>query len=169
MRKIQWQSRGHVYWIELTKPTFGNLLPGIDKTMAPGVRFRMLIGTTRRGTRLLQDDRDELLPLAEMIPITNSRLVRIWWSLNPPRELMDVLFYCHRRNDTEDGTPPPGEIRCATCDNQSPTPDALDDRPAGNDNGQSSDTDQPESSAAAAKRTTSTRTTRSGNTTNKTG
>jgi len=70
--------------MELTEPTFPNLLVGIDKTMTPGVGFRMLIGTTRQGTRLLQDDPEEPLPLAEMIRITNSRLVRIWWSLNPP-------------------------------------------------------------------------------------
>jgi len=57
--------------MELTEPTFPNLLPGIDKTMAPGVRFGMLIGGRRQGTRLLQDDPEELLPLAYMIQITN--------------------------------------------------------------------------------------------------
>jgi len=44
--KILWQSRGHVYWMKLTEPTFPNLLAGIDKTMAPGVGFDMLIGAT---------------------------------------------------------------------------------------------------------------------------
>jgi len=58
--------------MELTEPTFANLLAGIDKAMAPGVGFRMLIGTTRQGTRRLQDDPEEPLPLAEMIRITNS-------------------------------------------------------------------------------------------------
>jgi len=120
MDKIHWQSREHVYWIELTEPTFPNLLAGIDKTMAPGVGFRMLIGTTRQGTRLLQDDQEEPMALAEMIRITNSRLVRIWWSLNPPSKPMDLLFCCHRRNDTEDSTPPPGEIRFAPGDNRAP-------------------------------------------------
>jgi len=72
MHKIQWQSRGHVYWMELTESSFPNLLAGIDKTMAPGVGFRMLIGTTRQGTGLLQDNAEEPLPLAEMIRITNS-------------------------------------------------------------------------------------------------
>jgi len=43
----------------------------------------MLIGVMRQGTRLLQDNPEEPLPLAEMIRITYSRLVRIWWSLNP--------------------------------------------------------------------------------------
>ena len=59
--------------MELTEPTFLNLLAGIDKTMAPGIEFRMLIGVTRlgQGTCQLQDDPDELLPLAEMIRITN--------------------------------------------------------------------------------------------------
>jgi len=81
--------------MELTEPTFPNLLAGIDKTTAPAVVFRMLIGTARQGTRLLQDDREEPLLLAEMIRITNSQLVRIWWSLNTPSEPMDLLFYCH--------------------------------------------------------------------------
>jgi len=81
---------------------------------------------------------------------------------------MDLLFCCHRRNDTEDSTPPPGEIRFALRDNRGPPPDASDDRSAGSDEGQSSDGHQPESSTAAAKRTTSTRTTRSGNSTKKT-
>jgi len=67
MDESQWQSRGHVYWMEQTEPTFPNLLAGIDTTMAPGVRFCMLIGTKRQGTRLLQDDPDEPLPLSEMI------------------------------------------------------------------------------------------------------
>jgi len=120
MEKIQWQSRGHVYWMELTEPTIPNLLAGIVKTMAPGVGFRMLIGATRQGTRLLQDDPVEQLPLGEMIRITNSRLVRIWLSLNPPSAPMDLLFCLHRRNDTEDSTPPPGEIRFAPRDNRAP-------------------------------------------------
>jgi len=64
--------------MELTESTFPNLLAGIDKAMAPGVRFRMLIGKTKQGTRQLQDDREEVLPLAEMIRITNSQLVCIW-------------------------------------------------------------------------------------------
>jgi len=63
--------------MELNEPTFPNLLAGIDKTMAPGVGFRMLIGTTRQGTRLLHDDQEEPLTLAEIIRITNSRLVHI--------------------------------------------------------------------------------------------
>jgi len=155
--------------MELTEPTFPNLLAAIDKTMAPGVRLRMLIGTTRQGTRLLQDYPVEPLPLAEMIRITNSRLVRIWWSLNPPSDPMDLRFCCHRSNDTEDSTPAPGEIMFAPRDTRGHPPDASDDGSAGSDDGQSSDGHQPESSAAAAKRTTSTRTTRSGNTTKETG
>ena len=120
MDKIQWQGRGPVYWMELTEHTFPNLPAGIDKTMAPGVGFRMLIGTKRQGRRLLQDKPEEPLPLAEMIRITHSRLVRIWWSLNPPSEPTDLLFCCHRRNDTEDSTPPSGEIRFAARNNRDP-------------------------------------------------
>ena len=154
--------------MELTEPTFPNLLAGIDKAMAPGGGFRILIVATRQGTRLLQDDPEELLPLAEMIRITNSRLVRIWWSLNPPSEPIDLLFCCHRSNDTEDSTPPPGEIRFAPRDNWGTSPYTSDDGSACSTIGHSSDRHQPESSAAAAKRTTSSRTPRSGNTTKKT-
>jgi len=82
---------------------------------------------------------------------------------------MDLLFCCYRRNDTEDSTPPPGEIRFAQRDNRGPPPDASDDVSAGSDDGQSSDGHQPESFATAAKRTTSTSTTRSGHSIKKTG
>jgi len=151
MDKIQWPCRGHVYWIELTVSTFLNLLVGIDKNMAPGVRFCMIIRARRQGTPLLQDDPQEPLPLAEMTPNTNTRPVPLWWSLNPPSEPRDLLLCCHQRNDTEDSTPPPGEIRFAASDNRGPLPDASDDCSACNDDGQSSDGHQAGSSAAAAK------------------
>jgi len=120
MDKIQWQSHGHVYWMVLTEPTFPNLIAGIEKSMAPAVRFRILIGATRQGTRLLQEDSKKALPLAERIRITNSRLVHICWSLNPPSKPMDLLVCYHRRNDIEEGTPPPGQIRFAPRDNWGP-------------------------------------------------
>jgi len=153
--------------MELKEFIFSNLLGGIDKTMALGVRFRMLIGAMRQGTHLLQDHIEEPLPLGEMIRITNSRLLRRWWSLNLPSEPMDLPFCCHGRNDIENSTPAPGETRLAPGDNQGPPPDASDDWSTGSNNGQSSDGYRPESSAAAAKRTTSSRTTRSRNTTKK--
>jgi len=106
--------------MKLTEPTFQNLAVGIFKTMAPGVGFPILIGATRQGTRLLQDDPEEQLPLAEMIRIRNSRLVCIWWSLIPTSERMEPLLCCHRRNDTADSTPPPGEIRFAPRVNWAP-------------------------------------------------
>jgi len=155
--------------MELTELSFPNLLAGIDKTMAPGVGFCMLIGATRQGTHLLQEDPEEPLPLAEMIRVTNSRLVHIWWSLNPPSERIDLLFCFHRRHDTADSTPPPGKIRFAPPDNWGPPPGASDDGSAASDDAQSSDGHQPESSAAATKWTTSTRTTRTVKTTKKTG
>jgi len=155
--------------MELTKRIVQNRQAAIDKRMAPGVGFPMLIGATRQGLRLLQDDREELQPLADMIRITNGRLLCIWLSLNPPSELMDLLFCCHQRNNTEDSTPAPGEIRFAPCDRQGPPQGASDDGSAGSDDGQSPNGHQPESYAAAAKRPTSSRTTRSGNTTKKRG
>jgi len=137
--------------MQLAEPTLQNLIAGIAKTMALGVGFRMVIGATRQGVHWLQDDPEERLRLGEMIRITNSRLVWIWWSLNPPRESIDLLFCCHRRNDTEDSTPPPCESRFAPGENRGPPPDASDDRFTGSDDGPSSDGHQPESSAAATK------------------
>ena len=72
MHKIQWQTHEHVYWMELTEPTIANLLAGIDRILSRGFGYRILVGGTGQGTRLLQDDPEEPLPLAEMIRITNS-------------------------------------------------------------------------------------------------
>jgi len=44
--------------------------------------------------------------------------VRIWWSLNPPREPMNLLFCAaHRSTHTEDSTPAPGDLRFGPRDN----------------------------------------------------
>ena len=56
MDKIQWQTHEDVYWIELTEPTFANLLAGIDRILSRGFGYRMLAGATGQGTRLLRDD-----------------------------------------------------------------------------------------------------------------
>jgi len=152
--------------MELTEPTLANLLAGIDRILSRGFGYRMLVGATGQGTRLLRDDPEEPLPLAEMIRITNSRHVRIWWSLNPPSEPMDLLFCAHRSTNTEDSTPAPGDLRFDPRDNRG-TP--SDEEWPSSDEEPNSDGHQPESSAAAAKRTTSSRTTRSRNTTKKTG
>ena len=78
---------------------------------------------------------------------------------------MDLLFCCHRTTDTEDGTPPPpNDIEFAPRGNWGPSPHNSDEGSSGSDDEQSSDGDQPESSATAAGRTTSSRTTRGGNT-----
>jgi len=53
--------------MEVIEPTFPNLLAGIEKTMARGVGFGILIGVTRHSTRLLQENPEEALLLAEMI------------------------------------------------------------------------------------------------------
>ena len=74
--KIQWQTHEHGYWMELTGPTFANQLAGIDRILSGVFRYRMLIGATGQGTRLLRDDLENPLPLAEMIRIRNSRHVR---------------------------------------------------------------------------------------------
>ena len=150
MDKIQRQTHEHVYWMELTELTLANLVAGIDRILSPGFRYRMLVGARGQGTRLLRDDPEEALPLAKMIRITNSRDVRIWWSMNPPSEPIDLLFCAHRSTNTEDSTP---SEEAWPRSNEEPN----------------SDGHQPESSAAATKRTTSSRTTTSRNTTKTTG
>jgi len=148
MDKIRWQTREHVYWMELTEPTIANLLAGIDRILSRGFGYRMLVGPTGQGTRLLQDDPEEPLPLTEMIQITNSRHVRIWWSMNPPGELMDLLFCAHCSTNTDDSTPAPGDLQFDPRDNQG-TP--SDEEWPSSDEEPSSDGHQPELSAAAAK------------------
>lgn len=106
--------------MQLTMPTLPNLLAGIDQTMAPRVETRIVVGATRQCTWLLQDNQEQQLPLAKIIQITNSRHVGIWWSMNPPSELMDLLICCYPRSDTEDGSPSPSEIRFAPPGNWCP-------------------------------------------------
>ena len=143
-----------------------NLIAGIDRILSPGFGYRMLVGARGPGTRLLRDDPEEPLPLAKMIQITNSRDVRIWWSMNPPSEPIDLLFCAHRSTNTEDSTPAPGDLRFDPRDNRgTPSEEAW---PRSNEE-PNSDGHQPESSAAATKRTTSSRTTTSRNTTKTTG
>jgi len=97
MDKVQWQTHDHVYWIELTAPTLANVLVGLDRILSRGFGYHMHVGATGQGTQLLRDDPEEQLPLAEMIRITNSRHVRIWWSLNPSSAPMDLVFCAHHR------------------------------------------------------------------------
>jgi len=121
---------------------------------------------TGQGTLCLPDDPEEPLPLPEMIRITNSRHVRTCWSLHPPSEPMDRLFCAHRSTNMADSTPAPGHLRFDPHDNWGTPSDAewpsCDQEP-------NCDSHHPESSTAAAKRTTSWRTSRSRNTTKKTG
>jgi len=77
MDNIQWQIHGHVYKMEMTEPTMRNVFLCIDRVLARGYRYCLLVGATRHGTRMLLDDAEELLPVAEMISIRNSRHVRM--------------------------------------------------------------------------------------------
>jgi len=67
MDKVQWQTHEQVYWMELTEPTLANVSPGIDRILSRGFGYRMIVDATGQGTRLLRDDPEEPLPLAEMI------------------------------------------------------------------------------------------------------
>jgi len=152
--------------MELAKPTLANLLAGIDRILSRGFEYRMVVGERGQGTRLLRDHPEEPLLVAEMIRITNGSHVRIWWSLNPPSEPMDLLFGAHLSTNTEDSTPAPGDLQFDPRDNQG-TP--SEEQWPSSDEEPNSDGHRPELSAAAAKRTTSSTTTRSGNTRKKTG
>ena len=148
LEKIQWQTHGHVYWMEITEPTMRNLFVCIDRVLAQGYRYCLLIGATRHGTCMLLDNPEEPLPVAEMISIRNSWHVRMWWSMNKLSEPMDLLF-CGHRTCGEDATPPPGASNFGPRDNrgQSPKPSVHSDE-------LESEGHQPESSAAPAKRIT---------------
>jgi len=147
--KIQWQTHGHVYWMEITEPTMRNLFVCIDRLLAWRYKYHLLVHvTTRHGTRMLLDNPQEPLPVAEMISIGNSRHVRMWWSMNSPSEPMDLLF-CGHHTGGEDGTHPPGAVNFGPCENrgQFPNPSVHGDE-------LNLDGHQPESSAAATKRIT---------------
>jgi len=67
MDKVQWQTHEHVYWIELIEPILANLPAGIDRILSRGFGYRMLVGATGQGTRLLRDDPNKPLPLTKII------------------------------------------------------------------------------------------------------
>lgn len=153
--KIPWQAGEQVYWLEMAEPTYDNVLEEIDRVLERGYGYRVLVGATREGTRMLRNDPDEPLPLGEMVPLLSDRDVRIWWSTNTPNEPMDLLFYGHRASADEDGTPSPVSLSFSRRNNRGPPPN----EPQSSDDDSSDDGMNPESSATAAKRgTTSTRT-----------
>jgi len=92
----------------MTEPTMWNLFPCIDRVLALGYGYRLLVGTTRHGTRMLLDDPEKPLLVVEMISIENSRHVHMWWLMNLLSELMDLLF-CGHRTHGKDGTPLPAQ------------------------------------------------------------
>jgi len=92
--------------MEMTEPTMRNLFACIDKVLARGYRYRLLVGATRHSTRMLLDDPEKPLPVDEMSSIGNSRHVRMSWSMNSSSKPMDLLF-CGHRTRGEDRTPPP--------------------------------------------------------------
>ena len=81
--------------------------------------------------------------------------------MNTQSEPRDMLFYGHRTQG-EDGTPAPVGFDFASCDNRDPTPEGSQDNDGSdndnNNNNNNNDNDnmsvgnQPESSAAAARR-----------------
>ena len=54
--KIISQAGGHVYWLEMTKPTLQNLHDSIDSVLECKHLYGKLTGATKQGTGLLHDD-----------------------------------------------------------------------------------------------------------------
>jgi len=152
--KVSWQTGEQVYWLEMAEPTFDNVLGEIDRVLERGYGYRVLVGATREGTRMLQNHPDEPLPLGEIVPLLSDRDVRIWWSTNTLNQPMDLLFYGHRPTADEDETPSPISLSFSSRNNRGPSPDKLQSSDDSSEDGMNQ-----ESSAAAAKRgTRSTRT-----------
>jgi len=155
--KIVWQAGGHVYWFEMTEPTLQNVRDGIDSILERGHGYHALVGAMKQGTGLLHEDPEQPLPLAEMIPISTDVHVSTWWAINPESEPMDMLFYGHHTQE-EDGTPAPVGFDFASRHNRDPSPIRSQDSDGSDDNDNNDNNDnisvgnQPESSAAAARR-----------------
>jgi len=158
--KLVWQAGGHVYWFTMTEPTLQNVRDGIDSVLEHGHGYRALVGATKQGTGLLHEDPEQALPLAEMIPISTDVHVRTWWAMNTQSEPMDMLFY-GQRTQGEDGTPAPVGFNFAGRHNRDPSPDGSQDTDGSDDNDNNHNNhnnhnmsvgNQPESSAAAARR-----------------
>ena len=152
--KILWQAGGHVNWFEMTTPTLQNVREDINRALERGKGYRALVGATKQGISLLHDDPVQLLPLAEMIPMSTDAHVRTWWAINTQSEPIDMIFYGHR-TQKEDRTPAPVGFDFASRHNRDPSPDGSQDsdtRDDDDDDDNMSVGNQPESSAAAARR-----------------
>jgi len=66
LNKIQWQTKGHFYWMEIPQPTMPNLCVWIERVLARGYGYRLLVGATIHGTRMLLDDPKKPVPVAEI-------------------------------------------------------------------------------------------------------
>ena len=149
--KVPWQTGEQVYWLEMAEPTFDNVLEEIDRVLERGYGYRVLVGATREGTRMLRNDPDKPLLLGEMVPLLSDRDVRISWSMNTLNEPMDLLFYGHRQTADEDETPSPVTVSLSFShrNNRGPSPEKSQSSDDSSEDGMN-----PESSAAAAKRGT---------------
>jgi len=107
----------------MAEPSFDNVLEEIDRVLECGYGYRVLVGATREGTRMLQNDADEPLPLGEMVPLLSDQDVGIRWSTNTLNEPMDLLFYGHRQTADEDETPSPVSLSFSCRNNSGPSPD----------------------------------------------
>jgi len=65
--KVLWQTGEQDYWLEMAEPTFDNVLEEVNRVLERGYGYRVLVGATREGTRMLRNDPEEPLRLAEMV------------------------------------------------------------------------------------------------------
>ena len=144
--KVLWQTGEQVYWLQIAEPTFNNVLEEIDRVIECGYGYRVLVGATRDGTRMLRNDPDEPLPLGEMVPLLSDRDVGIWWSTNTLNEPMDLLSYGHRQTADEDETASPVSLSFSRRNNRGPSPDKSQSSDDSSEDGMN-----PESTTAAAK------------------
>jgi len=121
--KVPGQTGKLVYWLEMAEPTFHNVLQAIDRVLECGYRYRVLVGATREGTRMLRNDPDKPLPLGEMVLHLSHWDIRIWRSMNTLNEPMDLLFYGHCQTADEDDIPSPVSLSFSRRNNTGPSPD----------------------------------------------
>jgi len=161
--KIVWQAGGHVYLFEMTEPTLQNVCDGIDSVLGGGHGYCTLVGATKQGTGLLHEDPEQPLQLTEMIPISTDVHVRRWWAMNTQSDPMDMFFYGYGTQE-ENETPAPVCFDFASRHNRDPSPDGSQDSDGSDDNDNDDNGNnisvgnQPESSAAAARRAPNRRT-----------
>jgi len=83
-----------------------NLFVWMDRVLAQGDGYSLLVGRTRHDTGMRLEDPEEPLLVVEMISIGNSRHVHLWWSMNSPSKRVEWLCRSHCTRGEEGSSPP---------------------------------------------------------------